>query len=86
MRSIKLGDNVKCKHTGFKGVVVAKTEFINGCIQFSIVAKVNKENKYPEDVGIDEESLELVSRPKKATKKKTTNGGATRSRISMKGY
>jgi hypothetical protein len=37
MSEIKLGDYVRDKLTGFKGVAVARTEFVNGCVQFENV-------------------------------------------------
>ena len=42
---IELGDKVKCKHTGFVGIAVAKTEFINGCIQYEVMPRVKKNNE-----------------------------------------
>ena len=59
---INLGDKVKCKLTGFTGVAVAKTEFINGCIQYTVVGQAGKDNKYPEEISIDEDSLEVIEK------------------------
>jgi hypothetical protein len=73
---IELGDKVKCKHTGFTGIAVSRTEFINGCVQYGVVPKVTKENKYPDEMGIDEDSLEKVGVKKKTVKKKATGGPA----------
>ena len=89
MRKIKLRDKVRCKYTGFTGVVVARTEFLNGCVQFSIAPRVGKDNKFIEELGIDEGSLELISKPKKKAKKpikKRENGGATTIGKTMRGY
>jgi len=88
MKQIKLGDTVKCKVTGFKGVAVSRTEFLNGCIQYGIVPKVSKDCKYPEEVGIDEDSLEIISIDKTKEKKKPKKlpGGAVTRGIGMKGY
>ena len=71
---IKLGDKVKCKLTGFTGIAVARTEFINGCIQWSVLPKGDKSNKMPEEMGIDEQSLEIIKVPRKKVKK-NENGG-----------
>jgi len=38
---IKIEDHVKCKYTGIKGIVMSKTEFVNGCIQFGLAQKFN---------------------------------------------
>ncbi|RLC38441.1 hypothetical protein DRH27_02240 [Candidatus Falkowbacteria bacterium] len=71
---IKLGDTVQCIHTGVKGVAVAKTEFYNGCIQYTIAPKATKEGKLPEEVGIDEQSLKIVIAKTKPRLKRTTGG------------
>lgn len=87
MNEIQLGDKVKCKHTGFTGIAVSRTEFINGCIQFCIVPKVEKDGKYLEEVCIDENSLVLV---KAAKKEKISNeddlGGPVTRGLSMRGF
>ena len=82
---IKLGTKVKCKITGFVGTVVARTEFINGCVQCSVLPKTTKKDKFPEDMGIDEGSLEPIEKKKKVIKKKRT-GGPSRIGMKMKGY
>lgn len=87
VRKIKIGDKVRCKITGFTGIVVAKVEFINGCTQFSVLPqKLDKDGNYPEGVDIDQESLEIVKRPRKKIVEKSDTGGATRKSKSMKGY
>ena len=85
---IKLGDKVRCKVTGFIGVAVARTEFLNGCIQYSIAPKWDKKSSViPEDVGIDEQSLEVIGlKKKKKSPKKEENGGKTRESIKMHGF
>ena len=67
---IKLGDKVKCKVTGLVGIAVAITEFLNGCVQISVAPRVGKDNKLSEEVGIDEQSLEVV-KPKQKTKRRS---------------
>lgn len=62
MKEIQLGDKVKCIHTGFIGIAIYKTEFVNKCIQFGVAPKVGKDNKPPEEIGIDSQSLIIVSR------------------------
>lgn len=89
---IELGDEVRCKYTGFKGIVVAKTEFINGCIQFNVLPKMVKGKNaiegYPEDIGIDEDSLEVMRKGKKKVSKKRVKiaGGRARQVQPMRGY
>ncbi len=61
MTKIHLGDKVKCKYTGYQGIVVAKTKFINGCIQFSVAQKYDKKNpEGTEEMPIDEASLIIL--------------------------
>jgi len=71
---IKLGDKVKDRYTGFTGIATSKTEFINGCVQVGVSAKVGKDNKIPEDVGIDQQSLEVLKPKKKKVIKENTGG------------
>lgn len=85
MNEIKLGDKVRDKITGFTGIVVAKTEYINGCIQYNVAPKVGKDNKILEDISIDEQCLEVIKTKKKKVKKART-GGATRPATKMRGY
>jgi len=75
MKRIKLGDKVKCKYSGFVGIAVAKTEFINGCVQYLVLPEVKKkDNAYPEEASIDIDSLELISKPKKKVAKSYAGG------------
>lgn len=76
---------MKCKYSGFIGIAVARFEFINGCVQYSIVPKVSKDNKIPEEISVDEQSLEIISRKKKTVEKKDTGGPMHRG-IKMRGY
>jgi len=77
---IKLGDKVKCKLSGFIGVACARTEFINGCIQYEVLPKAKKSGEMPESVGIDEQSLEIIGK-KKEIKKKTTGGPMSKGKV-----
>ena len=84
-QEIELGDKVKCIYTGFTGFVIAKTEFVNGCIQFSVVPKWDKsKNPIEQEMSIDSESLELVSKKEKPKQKET--GGPMRTAFKQKGY
>jgi len=81
-QEIKLGDRVRCIHTGFTGVAVSRTEFINGCIQWGVLPKL-KDGKtmvdaMPQEVGIDEGSLEVIKTKKKKVVKRESGGAITR--------
>ncbi len=76
MKQIKLGDKVRCKITGFTGTAIIKSEFLNGCIQWGVLPEKDKKgNKMPEEVGIDQHSLELFPIKKKVKVKKERTGG-----------
>ena len=85
MNKIQLGDKVRCKLTGFAGIAVAKTEFINGCTQWNVLPKGDKNNKMPEEIGIDEQSLEIIPVKNKKIIKKDIGGPMTRG-LRSRGY
>ena len=61
MAKIKLGDLVIDKVTGFVGTVVAKAEYLNGCIQYGVKPKVDKDGKMVDVEYIDVDQLESLS-------------------------
>lgn len=85
MKEIKLGSTVKCTITGFVGVAVARTTFINGCVQYNVVPKAGKDGKFPEEMNIDEGSLEIIDIKKPKVIKQDTGGPSTKG-SSMKGF
>lgn len=90
-QEIELGDKVRCIHTGFEGTAVCKLEFINGCIQWSILPKLDKKSKtmkegiMPDEVSIDSKSLKIVTKKKKPVEKKVL-GGPMRRDIRQRGF
>jgi len=80
---IELGDTVKDIHSGFTGVAINKTEFINGCVQYGVVAKCVK-NEEPKDIQVDGESLVVTKKGRKH--KKDSNGGPMRKAPVQRGY
>jgi hypothetical protein len=73
--NIKLGDEVKDIITGFKGIVISKIIYLNGCVQWGVKARVElaalKEAEY-----IDESQLKWIShginKPEPKSAKKPT--------------
>ena len=59
---ILLGDTVEDIHTGFRGVAICRSMFINKCVQFDVAPKVDKDNKVPDSQGIDEGSLKVIEK------------------------
>lgn len=53
---IELGEKVKDIITGFTGTVVARAEYLNGCIQYQIVGK-----EPDKEIWIDEAQLKVRS-------------------------
>ncbi len=88
---ILLEDTVKCKYTGFKGVVLSKTEFVNGCIQFGVVSKFDQKAPIAIELSeqnIDSQSLVLIKkgpRHKKEEEEYKPTGGPTRAMPRMRG-
>ena len=60
--SIRLGDRVRDRITGFEGVVIARLEYLNGCVQYCVKPKIkpDKPNEQPDGCYIDEKFLEVV--------------------------
>lgn len=77
MTNIKLGDSVKDKVTGLKGIVVAKVEYLNGCIQFCVKPKMKKNGtESPNGEYIDYQQLKILKKGNE--KEKTRTGGPQR--------
>jgi len=61
--SIELGDRVKHKITGFKGVVVAVTQWLNGCVRLNVQPeKLKKEGGQADVETVDIGELELLAK------------------------
>ena len=55
---IKLGERVKDTVTDFKGMAIARCEYLNGCIRIQVQPKeLNKDGKIIESEWIDEGQL-----------------------------
>ena len=78
MVRISFGAVVKDSVTGFKGTVVARAEFITGCVQYEVVPSVDKDGKMTDSYWIDENRLEIVRAAKKVIAKKATGGPQNR--------
>ena len=71
---INLGDEVKDTITGFKGIVVSKTEYLYGCIRVCVQPKISKDGKLSDYADFDEPQLVAIKK-KKVKKGKTKTGG-----------
>jgi hypothetical protein len=71
------GDEVKDSITGFKGIVVAQTKWLNGCVRYLIQPQNLKDGKTVEAESVDEGQLIMVkaAKPVKKTKGEEDPGG-----------
>lgn len=60
MFKFKNGDTLKCKVTGFSGVVTARCDYLTGCNRYMLQPHINEKEpaKLPEAVWFDEPQLE----------------------------
>jgi hypothetical protein len=63
-QSIQLGDEAVDTISGFKGVVIAITDWLNGCRRITIAPKELRDGKPIDSVTFDVEQLELVKKMK----------------------
>jgi heat shock protein HspQ len=96
---IKLGDKVRDKVSGYEGIAVARTEFINGCTQYTVQRKLKgtQELNPMGEPSIDEMCLEVIQKRVivskeyelekiKDKKKEQSNGGPITFNRGMRGY
>jgi hypothetical protein len=57
MFQFELGDRVKDCISGFAGVIVARTEWLNGCKRYMVQAEQLYEGKPVDPIHIDQEQL-----------------------------
>lgn len=64
IQKIDLGDQVLDRVTGFVGIVVAKTEWLNGCVRYNVqpplAKKEGETEKVPDVACFDEQQLEVL--------------------------
>lgn len=71
-----LRDKVRDQITGFEGVIVVRSEFLNGCIRYGVQPIVlHKEHGTPQSIEhFDEEQLDLVEAVEKPKLVRQTGG------------
>jgi len=57
---IKLGDKVRDTITGLAGIAIARHEYLNGCVRFSVQPVEIKDGKPVDCSAFDVEQLELI--------------------------
>lgn len=73
-KKVKLGDRIRDRITGFEGVAVSRTEWMNGCVRFAIQPTELKDGKPIGAEWFDEGQVELVVPEKKKAAKKERGG------------
>jgi len=73
-KGIELGDIVKDSISGFKGVVVAITDWVNGCRRLTLQPQEMKDGKPIENHTFDIEQVDLVKKAKTQTAIATHGG------------
>ena len=67
-----LGKEVKDIVTGFKGIIIARVEYLNGCMQYCIEPKkINKDGSMIKPPYIDEGQLKITGKGIYVKPKKT---------------
>lgn len=57
---VKLGDMVQDTVTGFRGIAVARYEFLHGCTRIAVIPKWKNGEKAPESATFDEPQLKVL--------------------------
>lgn len=78
MSRIDLGDEVKDNVTGFKGIAIGRTIWLQGCDRVGVQPKIGKSNEFKKTEWFDEPQLTVIKR-KKYIPKKTNTGGPMQS-------
>lgn len=72
---IELGQEVKHRITGFKGIVVASCRWLSGCVRVTVQPQgVTKEGKPMEGSTFDDGELEFVGEGLNKPRKRTIGG------------
>lgn len=73
---IKLGMKAKDKVTGFKGIIISRTVFLNGCVRYTLQPEVSKKDgTIPSEAWFDEQQIDIIDEGVAMEPRKT--GGPT---------
>lgn len=67
----KLGEKCKDTISGYEGTVVARFEYLNGCVRYELQGRNEKPTDEPKSFIFDEDQLEKLKAPKKARGSRT---------------
>jgi hypothetical protein len=77
----QLGDKVKDRVTGFVGIVVTQSKFINGCIRYGVQSQKLISGKPQESEWFDEKQIVSVKSKAVDVEEKATGGPAPTPRL-----
>ena len=60
--TVELGDRVKDKASGLKGIAVAYTRWLHGCLRWAVQPPVGKDNKTIAAEWVDDPNLEVLEK------------------------
>lgn len=80
--TIRVGDEAKDSITGYKGIVIAKTEWLNGCARLTIQPQELHDGKPIEAHTFDENQLILIKAKSHEAVRDT--GGPREDRIALR--
>lgn len=63
------GTTVRDNITGFTGVITARVEYMNGCVQYGVLPLKLKDGVVQDEYWLDEGRIQVVKESKKAKKK-----------------
>lgn len=76
MKEILLGSKVQDLVTGYEGIAVSRSTFLQGCTRVGLQAPFNKkEKKLPNVMWFDEPQLKVIGKAKLFGRSKDTTGG-----------
>lgn len=77
MDTVELGDTAKDAVTGYQGIVIARTLWINSCDRLLLQAPVDKDGKVPETYQVDFPNAILVKKKEAPVVVQRKTGGPT---------
>ena len=69
-----LGACVKDRVTDFEGIITSRIEYLNGCLQYCVEPKLDKEGKMRKHQYVDEGQLEFIEGPTEKPSKEEKKG------------
>lgn len=59
---VELGDQVRDKVTGFKGIVTGKAQYLTGCKQVMVTPRADESGKYVDACWLDVDRVEVIGK------------------------